>query len=207
MATNVITLNNKSPLPLEVSLYVANDAAGTASVVWRQTLVPPNGPGLAQWSDETDVVLADFADGVFIPTELLPAPPGSAWRIVEVGGQPVLERSGNAPENDQIAIANESNRKVNAGIGIGGSGALYKRDLYGGTVAILTLDGAGYWITVTLGAKLGQPIPEVEMLAEPVAIDFPALLTAALVTIVAAGARFQLTVTYGGVPAALPAAG
>jgi len=201
MATNVITLNSKAPLPLEVSLYVAADSTGAASVVWRQTLVPPNGPGLVQWTDGTDVALADLAGGVFTPSEILPAPPGSAWRVEEVGGEPALQRSGNAPQADQIAIANESNRKVNAGLGIGGSGAIYKRDLYGGTAAIFTLDGLVYWITVTAGAKPGQPIPDTEMLADPVAIVFPPLLTAALVTIVAAGLRFRLTVTYGGIPA------
>jgi hypothetical protein len=65
MAINVIAINNQSPLPLEVSLYLATAPRGAGSVIWQQAPAAPNGPGLAEWDDGTAAVLADFADGVF----------------------------------------------------------------------------------------------------------------------------------------------
>lgn len=191
MANNVVTLQNKTPLPVEISMYVASDASVFSSVIWRQTTVPPNAGGLIQWDDSTDVVLASFDEekSVFTPFQLEVADPGTLWSINKnEEGQLVIGRDGNAAQPDQIEIRNQSGMMVNAGLGIGGDGVTYKKNIYSGLMLLFNLQAFRYWITVTALAAQGQLLPTVKMLSAPQEVAFPPLLPAALVTILQRGA-------------------
>jgi hypothetical protein len=202
---NVVTLKNNTPLPVEVSMYVGFESTGRGSVIWRQTYLPPNGPGVLQWDDSLSVCLADIADNVFTPFITKPAEAGSRWTANTRDGVLTLEEDGRAPVPSHIVVRNQSGVFVNPGVGVGGEAAFYYRDVLSNTAAQFDINALRYFIAATALAKPGHTVAGTTMLSDPVPIDFPPLLPAALVLVAAQGTGFRLTVQYGGIGA--PTAG
>ena len=198
---DVVTFNNKTLVPLEMTMFVVADLTiGGSSVVWQQTIVPPNGPGVLQWSRSHDVAIAHEQDDILTPFQITPAAPASTWRIEIQNGTQTLVGAGSA-RPDQIVIRNESGLLANAGIGLSGSAAFYQRDLPSNAQALFVLGTMSYWLIVTVGAKKGELISKTTKLAGPLAIRLRGDVHAAVVTAVATPEGLQLEVQYGGVPA------
>ena len=131
------------------------NSVGLDSVSWKQTTVPRGGRSSVFWDITYDVALANYQQrggkGIFESTQVLPTDLGKYWDIVfQDGVQQLIP--GKPPEGmtidpQQIVIKNKSNLPANPGIGVSGTGSVFKKN-------VLNTGNAQFKVTPTYWAGL-----------------------------------------------------
>jgi hypothetical protein len=156
-----VTINfaNKSSSSWTLAIYLT--LPGFDSDSWKQMIVPLGGSVANSWDTETlSVAIGSFTTTfprIYTTSQVLSAELGSAWKIVS--GQGVLELSanGSALLPTQIQILDGAGQPTCPGLGVDGTGALFRPDLPSGATAVF--DGVpAYWVAAFDNIQQGQLI-------------------------------------------------
>jgi hypothetical protein len=199
MATKFfVDLNNQTDQTWTLAVYqVLPDSIGLDSVAWKQTTVPQSGTSGVDWTVNFNVALANFKQdegiGVYQSSQLLSADLGTQWQIIFKDHVQQLIPDGDAPREDQIIIANSSGDLANPGIGMDGSGSVYKHDVLSGAGAQFTVTPT-YFAGLFNDVELGEVISS-DVTVGPLELKFDGH-NKATITATSDGKSIILTVDY-----------
>jgi len=132
----VIFRNNTDRVWTMVVFQTLPNSTGLDSVSWLQAAAPPGGTARVHFDPTYNVVLADFRReplrDIYRAAQTLFTNLGTAWQVVLEDGEQQLMPAGQAPLPEQIIIRNVSNRMASPGIGMSGSGSVFKRGVNSG---------------------------------------------------------------------------
>ncbi|MGB0524318.1 MAG: hypothetical protein ACPGJS_15215 [Flammeovirgaceae bacterium] len=107
---------------------------GIKSVAWKQTTIPTKGESGVAWTYQIQACIVDYKQrgdkGVYKASQILDAALGQRWKCVFKEHVQQLVLDGNAQDGDQLRIANQSNHRASLGIGIDGTVAAIKENVF-----------------------------------------------------------------------------
>jgi len=200
MATYYVDFQNNTDRVWTMAVYqTLPNSTGLDSVSWLQASAATGGSTGVQFDLTYNVALANYSQddgrGVYKGTQILPADLGTAWEIVFDQGVQQLKPAGSAPLPQQILINNNSNKIANPGIGMSGSGSVYKRNVNSGAAAQFQVTPS-YYVGLFNDVKKGEVISS-NVIVGPKNLKYPSGETQATVTADLDGANIILRIDYG----------
>ncbi|HEX8155360.1 MAG TPA: hypothetical protein VF698_19660 [Thermoanaerobaculia bacterium] len=200
MATYYVDFNNKTDRVWTMAVYqTLPNSTGLDSVSWLQGSAAPGGQIGVKFDLTFNVALANYSSdggrGVYKASQLLPADLGTAWKVVYENGVQQLKAAGQAPQGDQILITNDSNKIANPGIGMSGSGSVFKQNVNGGASAQFQVTPS-YYIGLFNDVQKGEVISS-NVIVGPKNLKYPTGETQATVTADLDGSNIVLHIEYG----------
>lgn len=161
MTTYSINFTNNTPETWTLCVYqTLPSSPGLKSVSWKQTTVPHGGVSGVQWEINYQACLAGYKQiggkGVYKASQILQTDLGQQWDAVYKDNVQQLEAAG-ATDPGKLLIQNKSGALANPAIGVDGSIALVKSDVYSGNDAQFLVDPT-YWVALYSDVTLGEVI-------------------------------------------------
>jgi hypothetical protein len=175
------------------------NSTGLDSVSWLQTAAPQGGVTGVQWDVTYNVALANYSQdggrGVYRASQTLAANLGTVWEIVVEEGVQQLKSAGQADMPQQIVIRNTSNKQANPGIGMSGSGAVFKNSVNSGATAQFQVTPT-YYLGLFNDVRRGEVISS-NVIVGPKKVQYPSGETNATVTANLDGNSIIVQISYG----------
>jgi len=200
MAKYFMDFINKTDRVWTMSMYqTLPSSTGLDSVSWLQAAAPPGGSTGVEFEIKYNVAVANYAQdngiGVYKASQILDADLGTSWEIVFEDGVQQLKAVGTAPQKDQLLITNKSGRIANPGIGMSGSGAVFKNGVNSGAAAQFQVTPT-YYIGLFNNVVKGEVISS-NVIVGPKKIVYPSGETRGTATATLDGSTIVLSVSYG----------
>lgn len=195
MADFTLQFSNQTDDVYTLALFAELDDAAQVAVAWLTHRTPPSGAALLQWTIRWNVGIAQCERGKFYGAHALPAEPGQGWVVICENGVPRLVSDSHDPPPNQIAIANRSGLRVNAGVGMSGGPMAYVANLLSGA-------SAHFYVPMRIAVALftdiepGEVVTPLKMVAGPSLVEFPTGITDGIVTASLDGDRVGLELTF-----------
>lgn len=200
MATYYVDFQNNTDRVWTMAVYqTLPQSTGLDSVSWLQASAAQGGNTGVQFDLTYNVALANYSQdggrGVYKASQTLGADLGTAWEIVMEDGVQQLKAAGQADLPQQILIRNTSNKIANPGIGMSGSGSVFKRNVNSGAAAQFQVTPS-YYVGLFNDVKKGEVISS-NVIVGPKNIKYPSGETTATVTADLDGSNIILRIDYG----------
>lgn len=200
MATYYVDFQNNTDRVWTMAVYqTLPQSTGLDSVSWLQASAAQGGNTGVQFDLTYNVALANYSQdggrGVYKASQTLGADLGTAWEIVMEDGVQQLKPAGQADLPQQILIRNTSNKNANPGIGMSGSGSVFKRNVNSGAAAQFQVTPS-YYVGLFNDVKKGEVISS-NVIVGPKNIKYPSGETLATVTADLDGSTIILRIDYG----------
>ncbi|KAB7704680.1 hypothetical protein GBN32_17375 [Plesiomonas shigelloides] len=169
-----IDFQNDTPDTWTLCVYqTLPDSPGLDSVSWKQTTVPSSGESGVEWSISYLAAIVDYKQtggkGVYKASQKKTTTLGEQWDVVFKDNVQQLIESG--PTTDgQLLINNKSGLLSNLAIGMDGSIALVKRNVYNENSAQFNVKPK-YWVALYSNLTQGEVISG-NQLHEPIEVVF-----------------------------------
>jgi len=174
-------------------------SVGLDSVAWKQSTAPQGGRTGVQWTTIFNVALADYEQlgglGVYVASQLLTTLLGKRWEVVFEQNVQHLKPAEGSVEPDQVLILNKSGYLANIGIGMDGSGSVFKRDVVSRGNAQFKVTPT-YWVALFNQVTLGEVISG-NVIVGPLEVKYPSGMTSATLTALMDGNNIVLDLKYG----------
>jgi rhizosphere induced protein len=200
MMTYSISMQNDLPQTWTFGVFQTYpNTAGIDSVAWKQQVLASTEKGSVSWQPSSNACIASYSQikgiGVYSSDQIIPAQPGSAWKVVLQNGHQQLQQDTSTPTGpDQILISNESGQIANPGIGMSGIATAYMKELYSGVDVIFNLPST-YWVALFRQVAAGDAISDLSS-TTPLLISFPGGLYSADVQAYLDGGAVLMSVQY-----------
>ncbi|MFH1912959.1 MAG: hypothetical protein ABIK45_01615 [Pseudomonadota bacterium] len=173
---------------------------GLDSVAWKLSTVPRSGSSGVFWEVSYNVALASYRQdtplGVYYSSQALDTHLGFEWDIVYRDGVQQLELVQSLPVGleDHILINNKSGLEANPGIGMSGTGSVFKRNVLSNSAAQFKVTPT-YWVGLFRDVQLGEVISS-NVEVGPIKLAFAEGSNVATVSAVRLGDSIEYSTKY-----------
>ena len=156
-----IDFQNDTPDTWTLCVYqTLPDSPGLDSVSWKQTTVPPSGESGVEWSISYLAAIVDYkqngSKGVYRASQKKTTSLGQRWDVIfKDNTQQLMEGGSTTP--GQLLLSNHSMKLANLAIGMDGSIALVKKNVYSENSAQFTVKPK-YWVALYSNLTQGEVI-------------------------------------------------
>jgi hypothetical protein len=199
MPTYYLDFNNNTQQTWTMGVWqTLPESPGLDSVSWKQSAAPKGGSTGVSWEIDYWALVADYKQtsgiGVYKASQKLPTLLGRKWNIVMQDGVQQLEDVGTYTDG-HLLLSNVSGQVASPGIGMSGSGSVFKRNIPSNASAQFSVKPK-YWAGLFNKLVVGEVISS-NVIVGPLEVVYPSGNNLGLLTAFMDGETIRMTLGYG----------